>query len=66
MTNRKHVDAGKSWSCLGFCLSLLRCRKWRKADWTEGCIAVASDEAINEIAAWVQDKKPDRVYLVGD
>ena len=26
------------------------------ADWTEGCIAVASDEAIDEIAAWMQDK----------
>jgi murein L,D-transpeptidase YafK len=36
------------------------------ADWTEGCIAVASDEAINEIAAWVQDKDPRVVYLEDD
>jgi murein L,D-transpeptidase YafK len=36
------------------------------ADWTEGCIAVASDEAINEIAAWVQYKDPTVVYLEDD
>lgn len=28
--------------------------------------AVASDEAINEIAAWVQDKEPSVACLVGD
>jgi murein L,D-transpeptidase YafK len=36
------------------------------ADWTKGCIAVASDEAINEIAAWVENKQPRVIHLVGD
>ncbi|MGB5413766.1 MAG: L,D-transpeptidase family protein [Polyangiales bacterium] len=35
-------------------------------DWTEGCIAVASDEAINDIAARVRDKEPSAAYLVDD
>lgn len=35
-------------------------------DWTQGCIAVASDGAIEEIAAWVRDKEPSVVYLVED
>ena len=35
-------------------------------DWTEGCIAVASDEAIEEIAAWVGEKEPRAVHLMVD
>ena len=32
-------------------------------DWTEGCIAVASDDAIRAIAAWVRKNNPRFVYL---
>lgn len=36
------------------------------ADWTEGCIAVSSDEAIDDIATWVRQKRPRWVYLETD
>jgi len=32
-------------------------------NWTRGCIAVASDEAIAEIAAWVRREKPAWIHL---
>ena len=32
-------------------------------DWTQGCVAVASDEAMKEVAAWVQSKRPMKVHL---
>ena len=32
-------------------------------DWTAGCVAVGSDEAIHEIAAWVKAKKVGFVQL---
>ena len=35
-------------------------------DWTEGCIAVSSDDVIRDIAAWVRKNKPRLVYLEGD
>ena len=34
--------------------------------WTEACVGVALDEAINDIAAWVPDKEPSAVYLADD
>jgi murein L,D-transpeptidase YafK len=33
-------------------------------DWTRGCVAVATDEAIGEIAAWVRRERPASVHLV--
>ncbi|MFC1611768.1 murein L,D-transpeptidase family protein [Myxococcota bacterium] len=33
-------------------------------DWTQGCIAVKSDEAIGTIAAWVNQENPELVHLV--
>jgi murein L,D-transpeptidase YafK len=33
-------------------------------DWTQGCVAVKSDESIGEIAAWVKKRKPRLVHLV--
>jgi hypothetical protein len=32
-------------------------------DWTLGCIAVASDEAIREIAAWVSARRPGYIHI---
>jgi murein L,D-transpeptidase YafK len=32
-------------------------------DWTRGCIAVATDDAIREIAAWVRSAKPSSVSI---
>ena len=32
-------------------------------DWTDGCIAVASDEAIDQVASWVTEKLPNRVVI---
>ena len=32
-------------------------------DWTQGCIAVASDEKIDSIANWVKQKKVREVYI---
>lgn len=32
-------------------------------DWTSGCIAVATDDAIDEIAAWTARAKPARVII---
>ncbi|MCW7541056.1 L,D-transpeptidase family protein [Aquabacterium sp. A7-Y] len=46
-------------------------RAWRhlgalntSTDWTLGCIAVASDATIEEIARWVRDKQVSRVVLL--
>jgi murein L,D-transpeptidase YafK len=36
-------------------------RNW--FDWTDGCIAVASDQAIDRVARWVRDARPGRVEI---
>jgi murein L,D-transpeptidase YafK len=38
-----------------------RANTW--VDWTRGCIAVATDGAIREIAAWVRDQRPASVSI---
>jgi murein L,D-transpeptidase YafK len=35
-------------------------------DWTQGCIAVKSDEAIGQIAEWVKAENPKVVYLINE
>jgi murein L,D-transpeptidase YafK len=32
-------------------------------DWTDGCIAVATDEVIDQVAAWAVAKGPNRVVI---
>jgi murein L,D-transpeptidase YafK len=32
-------------------------------DWTDGCVAVSSDDAIDEVAAWAARAKPARVII---
>lgn len=32
-------------------------------DWTQGCIAVGSDEEISRIAEWVKEQKAGRVFI---
>jgi L,D-peptidoglycan transpeptidase YkuD (ErfK/YbiS/YcfS/YnhG family) len=39
-------------------------RKPRWLDWTLGCVAVGSDAAIDEIAAWVRLKQPAMIELL--
>jgi hypothetical protein len=34
-----------------------------ESDWTWGCVAVASDEAIDEIAAWVRERRVRRIEV---
>jgi murein L,D-transpeptidase YafK len=36
-------------------------RNW--FDWTDGCIAVASDEAIDQVVSWMTQKHPSRVVI---
>lgn len=45
-------------------------RKWKWLgkistwmDWTQGCIAVASNSVIEEIADWVKLKKPNKIFI---
>lgn len=32
-------------------------------DWTQGCVALESNEAITELAAWVKQEKPELVVI---
>jgi len=38
-----------------------RLRNW--LDWTDGCIAVATDEAIDQVARWVTEKHARRIVI---
>jgi murein L,D-transpeptidase YafK len=38
-----------------------RLRNW--VDWTDGCIAVATDDAIDAVVTWVARAKPRRVVI---
>jgi murein L,D-transpeptidase YafK len=38
-----------------------RLRNW--VDWTDGCIAVATDDAIDKVARWIARAKPKRVQI---
>ena len=45
----------RRWEWLG------RLTTW--VDWTQGCIAVGSDEAISELAQWVREQKVKRILI---